>query len=464
MRRFAVLPLLFLAWCAPALAADVKGATAARPTSRPATAEAAVVEVDSGVPGPTVLVIAPATQPTDGPAVAARQIRSWSVGRGRVVTAATGGPVDAAAAGRLLARYTPDWLIVLEEDESEGAAGIVAHSSAGGEPATRCLERLNAELARLAGPQNAADPPADDEIPASRPLVVAAARRSAAALAEAEQRGIPALAVEAAAYRAPASARARLMRSAVHGVLDQLSMSPSNADRLLPRVTGTINVAVYDGAGSDRSPGPAAMARALAAAEGVAFTLFGPAELHPETLRQFDVLIFPGGSGSGQAKGIGEAGAAAVRRFIDGGGGYVSSCAGTYLATNGYPWSLKILDANTVDRKHWRRGTGTVTIELTEAGRKLLGDVEGLVPIRYANGPILEPAGSGELADFTPLAYYRSEVAMNGAPRGVMIGTPAIVSGQYGAGRVICFSPHPEYTKGLEGFVRRAVSWAAGEE
>jgi hypothetical protein len=31
-----------------------------------------------------------------------------------------------------------------------------------------------------------------------------------------------------------------------------------------------------------------------------------------------------------------------------------------------------------------------------------------------------------------------------------------------GRGRVICFSPHPEKTAGLEDFVRRGTRWAAG--
>ena len=38
-------------------------------------------------------------------------------------------------------------------------------------------------------------------------------------------------------------------------------------------------------------------------------------------------------------------------------------------------------------------------------------------------------------------------------------GSPAILVGRYGEGRVLCFGPHPEQTQGLEELVLRAVGW-----
>ncbi len=37
------------------------------------------------------------------------------------------------------------------------------------------------------------------------------------------------------------------------------------------------------------------------------------------------------------------------------------------------------------------------------------------------------------------------------------IGTTAIAEGKFGDGRVICFSPHPELTKGLEHQIQLAI-------
>ena len=73
------------------------------------------------------------------------------------------------------------------------------------------------------------------------------------------------------------------------------------------------------------------------------------------------------------------------------------------------------------------------------------------------------PGGSGSKQSRI-LATYNSEIAKKGAPSGVMVGTTAIAAGACGKGRVLCFSPHPEKTKGLEDFVCRAVRWAAGKD
>jgi hypothetical protein len=56
------------------------------------------------------------------------------------------------------------------------------------------------------------------------------------------------------------------------------------------------------------------------------------------------------------------------------------------------------------------------------------------------------------------MATFKTEIAKNGAPQGVMPGTTAIARGEYGLGRVVCFSPHPELTKGLATFVLEAIT------
>jgi hypothetical protein len=58
-------------------------------------------------------------------------------------------------------------------------------------------------------------------------------------------------------------------------------------------------------------------------------------------------------------------------------------------------------------------------------------------------------------------AWFRSEVASNDTPKGIQINSPAIFSGQYKSGKVVCISPHPEQTAGLEYIVPQAVNWVA---
>ena len=143
-------------------------------------------------------------------------------------------------------------------------------------------------------------------------------------------------------------------------------------------------------------------------------------------------------------------------------GGYLGICAGAYLGTCRYEWGLKLLDAKTVDSNHWRRGTGAVDVELSDAGRRILGDRAGAISVRYANGPLLGPGGQPDLPGYEVLAYFRTELAKNGAPSGVMATAAAVVAAAAGKGRVMLVSPHPEAVEGLEWIVENAVRWTAG--
>ncbi len=190
-------------------------------------------------------------------------------------------------------------------------------------------------------------------------------------------------------------------------------------------------------------------------------------KMNAEQLRSQDwsdarVVIFSGGSGSEQSKTLGEDGSQKVRQFIENGGGYIGICGGAYLACEGFSWGLKVLDAKTVSKK-WKRGEGQVRIEFTDKGRQILGfNPSEPRSIRYANGPIYCAANIEAIPDYEPLAFFRTELSENGAPAGAMVNTPAMVAAPFGKGRVLCSSPHPEQTDGLEGWIEKAVRWAAG--
>jgi glutamine amidotransferase-like uncharacterized protein len=149
---------------------------------------------------------------------------------------------------------------------------------------------------------------------------------------------------------------------------------------------------------------------------------------------------------------------------LNDGGGFVGICAGAYLASTQYRWSLGILNAAVVDDEHWERGIGNVQLRLPPAGRAALELDQELVPIHYNNGPLLAPGNKEQLAKYELLAAYETEIAENGAPTGVMKGKAAIARGALGKGRVICFSPHPEKTPGGDSYLRAAVRWAAHSE
>ncbi len=221
--------------------------------------------------------------------------------------------------------------------------------------------------------------------------------------------------------------------------------------------TGKIAVGVY----LDKGAGPSVndLLRALGKFDQVSVTKLTAEQIRSGGLAGLDILMHPGGSGGEQGRNLDEPGREKIRGFVREGGGFIGICAGAYLASSDYKWSLNILDAKVVDREHWARGIGTVDIELTPAGHETLRTTNQKFPIHYAQGPLLAPAGRPEIEDYEEMATFKSEIAKNGAPEGVMIGTTAIARGRFGQGRVICFSPRPEMTAGLEAFVQDAIDY-----
>ena len=227
-----------------------------------------------------------------------------------------------------------------------------------------------------------------------------------------------------------------------------------------PEKTKALKVAIFSGKGAPND-GIAHVTARIESIPQATVTRVKAADWATIDLKAFDLVVFSGGSGSAQAESIGEAGRNNVREYVRNGGGYVGICAGAYLACSNFKWGLGILNAGTVSSK-WQRGRGFMDIELTEEGRQLLGDVRGTFKVRYHNGPIIKPAGRADVPAYTPVAFFRSEIADFGSPVGVMVNSPAQALGTFGRGRVFISSPHPENTPGLEHFIPRAVLWAGG--
>jgi glutamine amidotransferase-like uncharacterized protein len=187
----------------------------------------------------------------------------------------------------------------------------------------------------------------------------------------------------------------------------------------------------------------------------------------PDRLARFDVLIFPGGRAHKQADALGENARRAVKDFIRSGGGYVGICAGGFLASAQYDWSLGLVNTRILTgdqempgvgiRSMADRGPGTVQIELTAEGQSIFGDRSAPIDISFSGGPIFLGPKWDDLPLTIPLAHYSTEVSNYAPQRGTMIGTPAIFAAKFGAGRIVAIGPHPESTKGAEFLVKLAV-------
>jgi len=449
---------------------------------------------DSGVAGPIVLITGGVHGDEPAGAYAADQIRHWPITRGKLIVAPRANVVGLAAGKRntpgepvalanlnrnfpraasnepprgLLAtalwnfarEQKPTWFIDLHEgsdfngmaNKSVGSSLIVFPTTEGKAVAPAIQTAVNAAITNQSQHFSLLGPPIDGSF----------ARAAGAHL------GAHAMIFETTMKTQPLSLRARQHRIMVHTLLKHLDMIGESVtvDWITDQsVAGraSLRIALYD-AGGTGSKGVQRVQEIMGKEKNTTVVEVGPDEIQNGALSQFNVVICPGGTGGGQARAIGEDGRVRIRKFVEDGAGYVGICAGAYLATSGFSWGLKILDAKTVSPK-WERGRATVKIELTDKGRQILGDRRGLLDCKYHNGPILCPAKVESLPDYEVLAFFRTEVAEHNSPKGIMVNSPAAVAGRCGKGHVIVISPHPEQTDGLEDFIPRAVAWVTSRD
>lgn len=447
---------------------------------------------DSGKDGPSVMIVAGVHGNEPAGASAAEQIRHWPIGRGRLVVVPRANVTALAAEKRntpgeeadlanlnrnfpsptqgdqprgalatalweFARQQKPDWLLDLHEganfnsvtNKSAGSSVIVFRTPQGKALAPVIQSAVNATITNQGHHFTVIGPPVDGSL----------------ARAAGTHLNAHSMILETTTKSQPLSLRTRQHRIMVHALLRHLDMIDGalTPEIVFPpaRAPGETRIALYDAEGTG-GQGVPRLTKILATRPKTTLMRVCGADIANGVLPQFDLLIVPGGSASKQAAAIGTTGRARIGEFVRAGGGYIGICAGSYLATSGFSWGLKILDAKTASPK-WRRGTGPVKLELTDRGREILSDRRDQFDCRYANGPILVPAQIDTLPDFEPLAFFRSELAENGAPPGIMIDSPAIVAGRCDRGRVVCSSPHPESTPGLEVLVSRAIDWVATE-
>lgn len=442
--------------------------------------------LDSGQPGPTVFIGAGAHGNEPAGAAAAEAILQWRIIRGRMVVVPRAN-VPALKAGKrytpgvskgetnlnrnypanrsgvargtpareiwaLLLQQQPDWVLDLHEghdfhqvNSNSVGSTIIATTNARAATAARLMLRA-----------------VNNTIPEAKRKFVH--RRMGAsgmlARAAADHLDIPAMILETTSKR-PLAERVRQHEIMVSCLLRHLGMlAVEAADHDSAAARPPVRVALYHGPGTGGA-GPPNLLKRLHCPPQFTIANLTPAQIRGGALTNHDVVIFAGGSASKQAEAIGEDGRQTVRRFVEQGGGYIGICAGAYLATSGPAATrLNLVDAVTVSPR-WKRGRGNVELELTDAGLRVIGDPAGRFAVRYVNGPIVKPAGREDLPDYEPLAWFRTELAQNNTPVGVMVNSPAIFAGPFGRGRAVCVSPHPEQTDGLDHLVPRLVLWVA---
>ncbi len=448
--------------------------------------------IESGEPGPTVLVVGGIHGNEPAGFRAAEQIQHWPIVRGKLVVLPRVNRLGLAAnirwapdyrndrrrrdlnrnfpiEGRrealmplcqaiwnFVSEHEPDWVFDLHEGfdfhrlnaESVGSSVIAFPAQA--KFAKRLQESVNAEV----------NPERHFEL-----LATSGPVNGSLAYACGEQLGAKSFILETTFKDQSISLRTRQHRRMVSTALQCIGLIAQDCVNYLapPATSGTTRVAVFDDAGANETK----VLKVLDNRLDLVVCHVGPKDMCPVVLEQFDVLLFPGGSGSEQGEAIGEQGRAHVRQFACDGGGVIGICAGAYLCSSHYTWSLHLMNSSVFNKmveipgegskSMWFRGQATeVDVEVTKEGAEILG-IEGLYSIRYHNGPVLSPGDKPRLPTYKPLAFFRSENGIYEPQKNTMVGAPAVVAAQFGKGRVLAISPHFESTKGQEDVVLRAI-------
>ncbi len=449
--------------------------------------------IDSGHDGPTVLITGGVHGNEPAGYRAAEQIRDWPISRGKLVVMPQINRLGLAANIRwspdhrndrqrrdlnrsfptseredaltehtraiweFITRHQPDWVFDLHEgfdfhrlNANSVGSSVIAFPDQR-DFAKRIQQAVNADV----DPQRRFD-------------LLAKSGPSVGSLARAchEQLGAVSFIFETTFKDQPLSLRTRQHRRMVSTALQSIGViSEDCVDRLAPQATsGITSVALFDDSGANE----AKVMKVLEGRPELLVRQVGRYDMRPGVLDQFDVLVFPGGSGSKQGNAIGPAGRDHVRQFIRDGGGVVGICAGAYLCSSHYSWSLNLMNAavfnTTVEipgkgrKSMWYRGPATdVDVELSERASRVLG-VSGTQSIQYQNGPFLSPGDNDSLPEYETWAYFRTENGIYEPQKNTMVGAPAIVFARYGEGRILAISPHFESTPGQAGVIPRAIA------
>ncbi len=448
--------------------------------------------IESGKPGPTVLVVGGVHGNEPAGFRAAQQIQHWPIERGKLVVLPRVNRLGLAAdlrwfpesrndrsrrdlnrnfpthdrasaltplcqaIWRFVTEHEPDWVFDLHEGfdvhrlNSKSVGSSVIAFPAQADFAKALQAAVNVDVA----PERQFDL-----------LAQSGPAQGSLARACSEQLGTKSFILETTFKEQPISRRTRQHRRMVSTALERIGLLKRDCvDLLAPATeTGVTRVALFDDSGANE----AKVLRVVDGRADVVIHHVGPKDMRPAVLRQFDVIVFPGGSGSKQGRAIGETGREHVRQFAQEGGGVVGICAGAFLCSSHYTWSLDLMNAavfnKTVEspgkgrKSLWYRGGATdVDVDVTEEGADVLG-IEGLHSIRYQNGPILSPGEDPSLPAYRPLAFFRSENGIYEPQKNTMIGAPAVVLAQFGKGRVLAISPHFEVTKGREAVILHSI-------
>jgi len=157
-----------------------------------------------------------------------------------------------------------------------------------------------------------------------------------------------------------------------------------------------------------------------------------------------DVLVMPGGDSGDLYSGLGTDGQTAIRNYVQNGGKYYGTCAGTSLLLNA-SGRIAMIPYNR-NSESPSRGGGMVVSEFSDSAvcASLGLGTTNRWSMAYHKGPVMYAKAGEGLATMEVLATCQSEVQQLSEGKSAMYGSPAILRGTYGSGKLFLTNCHPE--------------------
>lgn len=220
-----------------------------------------------------------------------------------------------------------------------------------------------------------------------------------------------------------------------------------------------------------------------------------PQDIVAGALESFDAFVMPGGGYRamlGQLEPLGSEGCRAIREYVEAGGMYIGSCAGSYDAATVPETFLRMCPAQgelcLLDARVWNDGESTLGViqspgvgvlvaENTAPDHPVMAGISPQFRITHYNGPLFTGGQAlakvtGRTAEFTPAEDFLGSGGEDYlVDKGIELGVANIVAGQRGAGRVVLFGSHPEFGTSVAmdeetdtaRLLRNAIDWQLAE-
>ena len=239
---------------------------------------------------------------------------------------------------------------------------------------------------------------------------------------------------------------------------------PEFGDIRVKKIDRPVRAAIYTDVGGANT----IVTEALELSPEYELDVLSAEEIRQGALKNYDLLIQPGGSSFSQYTNLTVTGIAAVTNFVFGGGGYYGICAGAYVASQATN-PKKTPRAGFVPYKHDTapyRGWVPTKMKMTEEGLKVFGNACTNRYVMYWGGPVLVPGDPVPDTDIKVLGeYVGNEISLCSSKATLpMNGKASILGGRVGKGKAFITAPHPEKRSCTFDMVCSGLKYLTGKE